>query len=155
MNVFNDCTRPVARSGTGRGWPVFPEFVDHLRLADLSEKKISDASGQAKHFLSVWKRLAGISRRLRIPLCVGSGTMIAGVRHPVTDASVRCTAAFGVPGRDWKNAAGGRMWCGEGFRLLDEFLEQLKGGQYSPFTINTTGASAGISSFGSTCPGSR
>ena len=52
----------IAREPSSADWgppsPLFGEFLDHLRSAGLSEKKISDATGQARHFL-VWLQEVG------------------------------------------------------------------------------------------------
>ena len=121
-----------------------PEFRDHLRSTGLSEKKIPDTVGQARHFL-VWLHEVGTDieaiddtamRGFRDHECQcpppprgqygmhvkRSRTLLAGVR--------RLVVFFEETGRTWHPGE-----CGVGFRLVDEFLERLVREYYSPATI--------------------
>ena len=138
----------IAREPSSADWgppsPLFGEFLDHLRSAGLSEKKISDATGQARHFL-VWLQEVGgeietidddVMRHFRDHECrcprprfgqygnhvSRSRSLLSGVRRLVI--FLEETGRTRHPGE-----------CGEGFRLLDEFLERLSTDRYSRFTI--------------------
>ena len=143
--------------------PFFPVFLDHLRLTDLSEKNISDASGQARNFLVCLEEVGG-----------GIETIDDTVVRRFRDHDCRCPP----PRRgQYGNTPGGRgrfcrvcggFWCS--WKRLEErriranvardsdcwtsFLNTLREASTAPSRSRTTGASAGISSFGSTCPGS-
>ena len=138
----------IAREPSSADWgppsPLFGEFLDHLRSAGLSEKKISDATEQARHFL-VWLQEVGgeietidddVMRHFRDHECrcprprfgqygnhaSRSRSLLSGVRRLVI--FLEETGRTRHPGE-----------CGEGFRLLDEFLERLSTDRYSRFTI--------------------